>query len=925
MTPVSAVPTSKLRNALRLVHCIQKERGSSCAFYAANTNTVFESAMLEARTASDSSVQLMMTTVPLKGHGHRRNAESDLPVASSLRKIRRLIDGSSGRAESRNPNPQDPSNHDLIFHRIFVCFNTLISSIVHECILKDLGGCDAVTSEGTTMVTPKPTVGKRQRRGLTTDIDDKHCTTLNPAVATTPERQSGNGDSVAPLDSGAASSTTLQMESSSDGGRAQCVETTDRGILIDSVPLQSPVSLTQTPPPPSGGGAKTGRSARQQLLDLLHLFVRLKESAGVERAILSSLLAFRNHGTASALPSLRMLTNDLILEVENQRALYHQLERLPSGHHHALVLEQAQLSPRLMDLHQIILTDFASLEGLEYDSETIWDLITLYIDKLHSVELLIIEDLECSMPASETPPEEAPLSTELDETPCSSSSSSAASNLLDAVLEKLVSASVDSEERKHVLLAEVENMSADALKKRVKELIRSGWNTLTGTTSSAESYNHQSQLCTEVSTGSHTSLSRHSQAESHASSTDSPAGETKEGWKGPQFADGTTSTEWDISIYEINFTKRIGQGASATTYLGEWTNQKVAVKVASLTEFGLEGWRTEVNSLRRLHHPNVIRLMGSIYNESPPTHCLVLEYCNAGDLATALRYPTPPNFFVHVSSSIANAMSYLHKRGIMHRDLKPANVLCDGNIASGNFVVKITDFGIATEIARSQPRSDGAPTSTSTLTGIGQPEQRTLTGETGTYRWMSPEVIRHENYSAMADVYSYSVMLWQFLTHEEPFCDVGAVEAARLTALEGERPPMPKQTPEPVGDMIRSNWSDDPHERWEFSRIVERLQQLDVLLSVDEISWLEEPHGHPVYAHEDGMGVVDSSAQLRAGGRRRATKQNKSETKQRSGKGSPSPGRKSSSGRGRSPGRRTNLLSSFFGHRKKGSSDTLND
>jgi hypothetical protein len=57
-------------------------------------------------------------------------------------------------------------------------------------------------------------------------------------------------------------------------------------------------------------------------------------------------------------------------------------------------------------------------------------------------------------------------------------------------------------------------------------------------------------------------------------------------------------------------------------------------------------------------------------------------------------------------------------------------------------------------------------------------KKRRLTGETGTYRWMSPEVIRHESYSTPA------VMLWQFVTGDEPFCDVSSIEAAKLVAVE---------------------------------------------------------------------------------------------------------------------------------------------
>jgi hypothetical protein len=195
--------------------------------------------------------------------------------------------------------------------------------------------------------------------------------------------------------------------------------------------------------------------------------------------------------------------------------------------------------------------------------------------------------------------------------------------------------------------------------------------------------------------------------------------------------DRRVSSEWEIDIYEIKFQKRIGQGASATTYLGSWTaGQQVAIKVASITEFGLEGWRTEVATLQKLHHPNIIRLLGSIEHKSPLTYCLVLEYCNAGDLATALKYPTPRNFLFHVACSIANAMCYLHSRHVIHRDLKPANVLCDGNVASGNFVVKVTDFGVATEDGdwpeTQQPI--GGPT--------GAENAKNLTGETGKSKCM---------------------------------------------------------------------------------------------------------------------------------------------------------------------------------------------
>jgi Protein tyrosine and serine/threonine kinase len=206
------------------------------------------------------------------------------------------------------------------------------------------------------------------------------------------------------------------------------------------------------------------------------------------------------------------------------------------------------------------------------------------------------------------------------------------------------------------LVAGIENISADEIKRRVLELV-------SGRKPEAENGSVQQHTKDTLRTISEaTSLSVSSDV---LTFTGTSVGENLHNGTDRsrhKQLNRVPSKEWEISIYEIKFTKRLGQGASATTYLGQWTGQNVAIKVASITEFGQDGWRTEVNALQRLHHPNIIRMMGTIYNENPQTQCLVLEYCNAGDLATALRYPTPKNFFFHVSTSIANAMTYLHSR-----------------------------------------------------------------------------------------------------------------------------------------------------------------------------------------------------------------------------------------------------------------------
>ena len=164
----------------------------------------------------------------------------------------------------------------------------------------------------------------------------------------------------------------------------------------------------------------------------------------------------------------------------------------------------------------------------------------------------------------------------------------------------------------------------------------------------------------------------------------------------------------------------------------------------------------------------------------------------------------------------------------LHRDIKPSNVLLSGDLSSGSFVAKLTDFGLA---AKLNPASS----------------EEELTAETGTYRYMSPEVIRHENYSYAADVFSYAMLIWEMLTREKPFMSLGQIEAASLVGLEKKRPPFPAGTPSDLKGLIECCWSDKPADRPVVKDILSRLEEIEQGLSMEEREWIQSPTGHPVY------------------------------------------------------------------------------
>jgi serine/threonine protein kinase len=852
-----------LRRVLRLVHCLQKERGASCAYYAsrqAATNgsttdpnpTVISQKSLAvgpARRDTDKALSLSMLRGKDKG---------DLPIQKTLAKIRNMLrwnDTAEANTPAINNNSSNNGNARprTGLHRFLLCFNTLVSSVIHEYILRqtNLYACASNNSkspgrktlwkatesasdpDGTATATSFLT-GKNEPLQHGADIQHQHhhdsggqagtrgrsrgqSFDLQQAVPhSMPRNYSDNNlpyhdTSISKHGHGhvhmaaATSRPESPVQSEKEGkDTAGAVPVTSVGASLlrppNSPPKKQTVTFVEPPPVPVPVESDSARAVR--LLHLLNIFVQLKESTGVERATVSSILA---DDVDSGL-----LLNDLVLEVENQRQRVEELDGLEVGPLRNLVQELVVLSPEMLQLQRRLLSGTDLEHALQYcsdDVDKLWDLLTVYIDKLHSLELLIVEEIECCAPANESNSHiksssllhvatgaGAPLSGPVGVVVVDGVNARQNETLSTmGILQQLFGATGQDQDS---LLQQVEVMSPVELKDRLLIALAKKSNNI---------------VTTPDSTTSGTGIGEPRGVEDLLR----------------EISCAPASKEWEIDLYEMRFLKQIGQGSAGTTYLANWGGQQVAVKVASITEMGLEGWRTEVQALQKLHHPNIIRLLGSVYHPSPLTICLVLEYCKAGDLSNAIHKLTPRNFFFHVSTSIANGMNYLHNRGIIHRDIKPANVLLDGDFASGLFQVKVTDFGVATEssVERSNER----------------------TAETGTYRWMAPEVIRHESYSNLADVYSFAVLMWQLLTREDPFSPKSQIDAAMCVARDCVRPPFPTGTPFAIQELIEACWSDDPALRLPFDQISTRLKDIESKLTDAERQWIEAPLGHSVY------------------------------------------------------------------------------
>eukprot|EP00916_Digyalum_oweni_P004570 GHVL01008066.1.p1 GENE.GHVL01008066.1~~GHVL01008066.1.p1 ORF type:complete len:780 (+),score=155.61 GHVL01008066.1:94-2433(+) len=159
----------------------------------------------------------------------------------------------------------------------------------------------------------------------------------------------------------------------------------------------------------------------------------------------------------------------------------------------------------------------------------------------------------------------------------------------------------------------------------------------------------------------------------------------------------------------------------------------------------------EVNILRELRHPHIVRYFDRIIDRQQTRIYIIMEYCEFGDLGTLIKRCRREGQWLNedciwkIFSQIVQALHECHTRNakILHRDLKPGNVFLDSN-----YQVKLGDFGLARVLSENSLFAN---------TTVGTPY------------YMSPEQIERNSYGAKSDVWSAGCLLYEMAALTPPF------------------------------------------------------------------------------------------------------------------------------------------------------------
>jgi len=299
---------------------------------------------------------------------------------------------------------------------------------------------------------------------------------------------------------------------------------------------------------------------------------------------------------------------------------------------------------------------------------------------------------------------------------------------------------------------------------------------------------------------------------------------------------------WKIEHKDLEYTKRLGSGASGKVYKGLFNGMKVAVKVLKTgneqeNQKILHEFDKEFGVMSVMKSPYIVGFFGACVE---PKICMVMEYCSRGSLYSVLSNPNEEISWERgfkFINEILEGIKALHtfKPPIYHRDLKSLNIL-----VTEDWTIKITDFGLA--------RFNTAE------------NMQTFTNVVGTIGYSAPEVLSGSGFIDRSDIWSLAMILYEIIykvttgVYRRPYEEYGSIAEYLVVAKVVENnltPTLPFPCNSDLQNLIQSCWNKEPAQRPAITsallepsdnanpQLLEKMNAIFEIYSQDPVQWQE--------------------------------------------------------------------------------------
>ncbi|UZO10543.1 uncharacterized protein OCT59_002124 [Rhizophagus irregularis] len=221
----------------------------------------------------------------------------------------------------------------------------------------------------------------------------------------------------------------------------------------------------------------------------------------------------------------------------------------------------------------------------------------------------------------------------------------------------------------------------------------------------------------------------------------------------------------------------VAKGGFSKIYSAEWPEGHI-----EYWDIGNQQWYRKVKVHLQIYTYNIVQCYGITLDPNTKDYIMVLHYCSEGNWRNYIN--SSKNYIdcklrIDMFMQIARGLLDIHNAGLIHKDFHSGNILISYR---GSF---ISDLGMCQPAIKQSVKEEGIY---------------------GVLPYTAPEVLHGYQYTKAADIYSFGIIMNEFLSEEIPFNDISHNESLAIKIYKGLRPTISKDVPKLLADLISKCW-----------------------------------------------------------------------------------------------------------------------